>query len=540
MSLSFSASSLISRVVRVNFSNGKSGSDLLGAVGTLLTKPRKIANLTKLTGQQGQGGIIGWIWNKAASFVGWAVPQLLGFIRFSAVAIWQLFWTGVQSLWRFDWNASDQALKQMVGDQNLLLAQVWGGFVGQGIGYLAGLAVGYGISFLCPVIGGAALARAVTAAAAKEVIDDLGVSLRIALQQTAKSLAMQGLVSGYVNFRRWLKNADFDTLVKVFGREMATFIKFFWGNEGGPRMSGAASLERTIDRIPNKYVKAFLEEMLEESWDSFMEAGLIVMSEIDQAYAQSKLENQATLGTARTVEILPDKEAPSEKLTFVNVPQKLLMPTVQTAINTHRMVYNRDIGLVMGMPVEEYTRAKPQSLRLVIDLYSVKSPPFFRQTGPGFTWATITIPDVKRSALDWNKIKAALGGPNGYLWGRFRATVQLDTGRRLVLHAGSEQEAEKRVMALLELSNAELKSLNITEEKKAGERAQGKRLYKETTRVYPAFFTIINREKVLDPTKGNASLQGNYRDAKAKIPLWMPREPWDANDKIRRILRIGI
>lgn len=79
--------------------------------------------------------------------------------------------------------------------------------------------------------------------------------------------------------------------------------------------------------------------------------------------------------------------------------------------------------------------------------------------------------------------------------------------------------------------------MSVAEEKKEGRRATDKLLYKEPTRVYPAYFTIIHQENIV--TESNtATLSGNYKRNKARIPLWTETKPPDADEIIREALRV--
>jgi hypothetical protein len=79
--------------------------------------------------------------------------------------------------------------------------------------------------------------------------------------------------------------------------------------------------------------------------------------------------------------------------------------------------------------------------------------------------------------------------------------------------------------------------LTITEEKKEGRRKEfDKALFKETTRVYPAFLTIVNREKVLLEEQGRATLSGIYKERRFRIPLWTNEAPSDFDEIKSQIL----
>lgn len=218
---------------------------------------------------------------------------------------------------------------------------------------------------------------------------------------------------------------------------------------------------------------------------------------------------------------------------------QLLKPAITELLALHQLLESKDIGQFVGYPIEEFVRVKRQSpLSLDIVWYSVPTPPFQKRLkDERFVRAAYSIPELKRSALDWEKIKTAAGGKNGYLWGRFRATANLSNGSQMQVHGGSEGEAEDRLKALLTLSSAELLTLTIAEEKKEGRRATDKKLFKDTVRVYPAYFTVTNREKVI--TESNLStLEGDYHQIEGRVNLWTQEEPPNITEIFTEVLRV--
>ena len=542
MALALKSKELLSRVIRTNLSNAKSGKGLLAA--TLeIAKPRIIGKpvedgniLTRLAKWvfSGLGGFIGWavgaLWNAALNLT-W------GTVKFTFTSVWGMIVGAAQALWQFDWNASDKSLKASIANQNIALAATWGGVAGQSFGWLAGIGVGYGVSLVVPVIGGALLARSIAATVGREALEELAASFTAALRITARTLAKSAITNAYISFRQMVKRTDRKTLEKFLGKDAANTIKDQWGNEGGPNGSIAVFVDNKVEGIKNKALSAFIEEFLEESWDSFVEAGFIVAQELDSAAAQNKLSTQKQLGTERTLTLQPDNRVKGEVLTFANVPQNLLMPAVQQTINTHRLVNNRDIGQFVGALVEDYARAMPLALRAQIKLFSVKEPPYVSTKGRRITEVTVSIPDVRRTKLDWEAIKAACGGVNGYMWGRYKATAQLSNGRPFVVYGATADGAEENLKRFLLLSTAEITTINVAEELKEGARLTNPRLQKEAARVYPGYITIINRDLQLATDKGLPTKKGNYRDRSTRIELWGSQKPFDFEEVIRDVLK---
>lgn len=220
----------------------------------------------------------------------------------------------------------------------------------------------------------------------------------------------------------------------------------------------------------------------------------------------------------------------------------MLKPVITEILALHQLIENRNIGEFVGSTLEEHVRPRPQPLKIKILFYNVPSPPFeSSRNNINVTRVTCNVPFVSRSKIDWETIKTACGGANGYYWGRFRCTATLadDQGniRQMQVHGGSKSEAEQRLRTLQLLSDSTIVTLSNTEEEKVGRRATDKHLYKETTQVYPAYFTIIHQEKVV--TESNLpTLTGNYRRSKFRIPLWTSTKQSDVDEKIREALRV--
>ncbi|MBW4568045.1 MAG: hypothetical protein KME31_08480 [Tolypothrix carrinoi HA7290-LM1] len=228
--------------------------------------------------------------------------------------------------------------------------------------------------------------------------------------------------------------------------------------------------------------------------------------------------------------------------------EETLKPIITLLIAIHQLIENRDVGDIVAAPMPEVVRAEPQSVKVTIFFSPNKEPPFRNQPGSPELKPYCNIPDINLKKLTWANIKLAAGGTNGYNWGRFRATANLSNKRQMQIHAGSEKEAEERILAFADLSKATILTLSITEEKKVGRRAKNKLLYKETTRIYPTYFTVVNNQKILTEAereqyppelKVKGKLAGDFRRIKTqKIPLWTIKEPPNVKAIIKEALRV--
>ncbi|MBL1177826.1 hypothetical protein [Pantanalinema sp. GBBB05] len=539
MGILIAAANLGSRIIRKNVASGKTGRGLLDfiTVGAGETLPRKFAKLTKFQRDATpledfskspigkflnllvDNPITQWAWDISKAAGNWIGKEVWNFIGGSLTGVWGIITNGIQNIWRFDWNAADAELLALCESRNEQIAAAWGSLAGQGIGWLAGIAVGAGVSLVVPVIGSAALARYIAGKTAEEALEELAPAFRNVFLLTSSNLITNATINLYLNYRRFLKNLPHDTLVGIFGDDTANFITNIWGRgtQGGTKLSFSAYfIEEPVERIDNKLIKTFVENLLEEAWDSFVEAGFVVASQLDTAYSQQKLNNQNQLGTQRSCELVLDTRAPDEKLYFQNVPQQMLIPAVQSAINTHRMIHNRDVGQIVGQPAEEWIRAKPHYRQLVILFYAKERPPWRDTKGNMVKKAVYSIPDVK-VGVTWQEIKTAA---KPFTWGKYRATANLDNGRQMAVYGATPEEAKKVLNSLLMLSTAKILTLSVTEEE-----IRPARLKKSATKMYPVYATLLARRDSVTgkglPTLDNRVLS----EREIRFELWVNQEP---------------
>lgn len=241
---------------------------------------------------------------------------------------------------------------------------------------------------------------------------------------------------------------------------------------------------------------------------------------------------------------------------FLSGNEETLKPIITLLAGLHQMLDNKDIGQFLGTNVEEFVRANPHTIRMKIIYYSKKEPPYKLtsaeyQEGKKITRAIYNIPDLNKKECTWNNIKKLAGGSDGYMWGRFRATANLDNGRQMQVYGATEKEAEDRLKDLLKLSKAKLTTLSVAEEKNEGRRATDKWMFKESVRMYPASFSIINSQKIINQSnkqikkltsgKKRSNLSGDYVEyGTIRIALWNDKAPKNINKIIDEAFRIPL
>lgn len=502
MSITIAVKELVSRELR---------NRIAGAKGI-----RKISTDLRFSEADDGNGIVGRLVDSLKRFTGWLFKTILKVVPISVTAIFNWLFTGITRLSQFDWNATDAELRRIVQGQNVAVASAWGSFVGQGIGWLSAIGVGYGVGFLCPVIGSGALARVLASQVSQEAVDEIVFGLRAAIRQTLVSWTASAAVNAYIGLRKWIKRSGVGGLTRIFGDRAAGLVEI-WGTDSAPNISFSNLLEERIERIPQETTRAFYESLFDEAFDSFMEGGYIIAAEIDAAYAQAKIQQQKNAeGVPRGLEVFPDKENPRESIYFQGTQKDVKEQVLQT-LNTHRLVHNRDIGMVVGQPAEDWYRARPQRRKLVIVFKGAPSPPWV-SGGRVAKEASYSIPDAK-VGISWTELQTAC---DPYLWGKFRATANLNNGRQMAVYGASPQDAERTLRKLLRLSTAELVTLSISEEKD-----RNPKLRKDPVMMYPAFATMLIRRPSVDAS-GMTDLEGNtWDESRLRYEIWRPEQPPD-------------
>lgn len=512
MAIAISEDSLISKAVRT-------------AVGV-----RKINPLQASTKEQDQkGNFLGWIWQGAKKLVGFLVKSIFGAIRFTLTALWSAIHTSVDFIMNFNWNISDEALDQQVKGRWDALGGVLGGAVGNAIGWIAcGVLPGAAVAAFNEGLG-AYILKEVGEEALDEIASNLGAVVNFSYRAAAQSL----FAWAFKNTRKWLKKPGNIFAQALFGEKYAE-VMTAWGEKNGPSFTFADYRDERINEIPNVFWRNFVSNAIEEAWDACIEAGYVVAMSAESYIAAQKLNQRKLLGPERVVEITPNRESEHERIILAG-PEELIKPQIVQTLAQHQLIENRDIGQIVGSSIDEPMKAKLQAQRIVIKLFSRRSPPWYVK-GEKLQEVTIKVPDVPRSRMDWEKIKMAVGGPGGYTWGNWRATAELDNARQLVAYAATKNEAEKRVRALEALTEAKILTINCTEELDVGVRNENPELKKRATEVYPGYVTIfVNRPNT---QAGRVGKDGKRRkQASIRFNLWAATKPDNWDEEIAELFK---
>ncbi|OKH47299.1 hypothetical protein NIES2101_23970 [Calothrix sp. HK-06] len=479
-----------------------------------------------------QGGVLGWLWNGGKRIVGWLLQEAGKILSFSLSALWGWITSTVQFIWNFDWNVTDKTLDQQIKSKFDNLGSLLGGTLGNLVGYLG-----------CGVVPGAVvfsfnepLGAYILGQVSEELKDEFLANLSSLVRFTFISATQYLIMWSFKNVRKFIKsNVSF--FQDLFGEGAGNAIKA-WGSEGSKPWSFAIATNKAVESIPNTFVKNFVEEFLEEAWDGCVEAGYVVANSVDSFLAAEKLKKQEVpaVGKMTYVEVKPDRSLDHQRIVLAG-PQKLLETQIVSTLTNYQQMQDKDIGTFVGNPTDDYLRVRPQSLRIVIKFFSESSPPWQARTNSRLVTATYAIPEIEPSKIDWERLKQACGGVNGYLWGRYRATIILDNGRQIQCWGASGGEAEDRAKAFLQFTKGKpiRAKATITEDRTEDNTGS---FVKQPIRVYPAYFTILNQYQVPGANGSGIPINGKrYIRKRDRIDLWTSTKPDDFNEIVLEMLK---
>ena len=489
---------------------------------------------------------VGQLFGGLLEYGGWLTDTLRSVVSFSFTGAWGLIVQTVSNIYNFNWQVTDEDLDRRIEALRNGLITRFGGALGQTVGWLAcGVAPALGIMTFNELLGAYLLKEV-----GEEAVDELSSELVGLIRASFNLEAQKTIITAFKNTRKAIKkwnngleenSWERSVLDRLFDGRSEDLLNT-WGDEGRKPWSFRIWVEDRIESIESEPLQNFVEEFYEEFIDACVEAGYVIAGGLDSYVLQQQMTADATNGNERIVQVIPDREAddPSnptsnERLTLAGSERDIRsqLPQVMTS---YQMIENRDVGQWVGQPVAEAVKTSPNDITLRILLYSNKTPP----VRDSEQQASITIPDVKRTALDFNKIKEAVGGKNGYTYGRFRGKARLDNGKTITCYANSANNAEDRLKALAELVDPDIVGITVTEEVKTGARANGKPLEKNPIKIYPFSIYVENKEKILNQStdqNGFQTLDGTYKRKWNRIQIWPDDKPSDFDDVIAELLK---
>ena len=445
----------------------------------------RLLDLTEsIDGQE--GNFLTRIFNFGKKLIGFSIGALTNFIEWSFGELWDLAIEAFYEIKYFDWNQTDVALKDALRSNDAIITGALGRLTGTGLVWLTGVAVSAGLSFKFPVLAGRV---------ALELAQEGGQEIRSALTNlilTARNAVIQNVLIGSLLTARRLE---------LFGTQPIKRERKPW--------TFADAIEEKVNRISSNTLRSFVNGFLDGLEDSIIEMGYVVAFTLDDFYSASRQATGSVLGQERTTIITPDIRIEDEQI-IIEAPQDLAITHTQSVLANHQLIYNRDVGQIVGTPEEDYFSPTPQRRKLKVIFYSADKPPWRNADGSRVKVVECSIPDI-RTGLSWQRLK---NGIPRFTWGKYRVTAYLDNGRQMTVYGVSYREAEQQITRLMELSTATI--MNMTKGEPVTEVPNRRKL---PTLVYPVYAKLI---------EGDVTASGQFRSNRRRtqrIDLWVDSEP---------------
>lgn len=426
--------------------------------------------------------LVGFITKVAFEFGGWLLRNA-----------WDIIVEASFEILNFDWNQTDAEMQRQIDAGSVQIAGALGGLAGTGSVWLASVGLAGLVSMKFPVLGGDLAIKL-----AEEGAEEIRGSIVNLINVSKNVVTRNVILSTFLTARR----------MKLFGLAPVSTQKEPW--------TIAGAIETRVEAINNPLIRAFTEEFLESAGEAIIEAGYVASYVFDDFYSASKIAQRRLAGKQRAVKVTPDSRNRDETI-LLKGHQGNVIQSVQNALVSHQLIYNRDVGHIVGQPAEDWIRGTFQRRKLTIVFKSKEKPPWRPGAGQQRTKeVTITIPQAKRG-LTWQEVKTAA---KKWTWGKFRCTANLTEGRQMACYGATEVEAESKLREVLTLSTLEVLTLSVTQEKD-----RNPTMRKNPTEMYPAYATLLVRRGNVDP-EGVTDLSGNtYGSDTERFELWTDAPP---------------
>jgi hypothetical protein len=174
-------------------------------------------------------------------------------------------------------------------------------------------------------------------------------------------------------------------------------------------------------------------------------------------------------------------------------------------------------------------------------LYNYKEPPYWtKERRKKIIKTEIILENVKRTSVDWNKIKVVLGTSAVITKGEWKCIANLDNGKKLIIWTDTPKEGERFLEKIATLIEPDIiYPLQFTEHIGKGNNKAQK--FKEPNAMYAAHMVIINYDRLskyesFNNSKGAANPYKNPKFEKVKIQLHYDQKPSWVDAEIAKIL----
>ena len=433
---------------------------------------------------------IGTIFKVGSKFFGFLAKAALSFIDWTFGGLWDLVVQTYYELKYYDWNQSDEEIKQQIKSNNQQLVQSLGRLIGSGTVWVITIGVSAGLSVQYPVLAGR-----VALALAEEGGQEIKGQLTSFLSTSTETLTRNLIMSTHIGIRRIIREIN-----KNNKRTKPYLLQ--------------KKVKKVPKKVPNDFFKDFGTGFSEGVEDAIIESGYIVAYTLDDYYMSQREAIEASGGPVRTIEVFPDARNTDESI-ILHGTQETVTEQVQTYLATHQGIANRDVGIMIGQPYDDWHSARLQGRKILLEFDEKQFPPF-KKDGKSTRRVQITIPNVK-AGITWNKLKTLI--PK-FTWGPHLAHGIFDTRREMWVYGSTENEATNTLNIAASLSMDTLIDTGISHKT-----SQNKSRKKVPTVVYLVYASMLVRI----PTVGANDYQTidgkNRKMIKTRWEMWHENKP---------------
>jgi hypothetical protein len=484
------------------------------------------------------------IWDWFKGMVGWVAEKLMaivtGIFTFNFSDAWDRLQNDYFTMYNWDFNVTDADLDNRIKAMDKQIKVMAAEQVGRTIGtVLAGVA-GIGGAFML----NAQLGMYLLQEAGTEIVQDWVGEVSAAILGMKQINEQKKFIRRFQSMRRTMKfllnNPVGASLASLVGIDMEKVKS--WGEEKRKPWTYAGKVDAAVKSLPGDWADMG-EAALEGFGEAFWETGYIIAGALDSFFFDEALRDTPgqVNGQQQTIALIPDRSVPSERVVLSGRTENL-RSTIVTTLATHELLKNRDSGIsIIGNDGEEFPIVNSNGIKIIITLYNYKEPPYWTtERRKKIIKTEIILENVKRTSVDWNKIKVILGTSAVITKGEWKCIANLDNGKKLIIWTDTPKEGERFLEKLVTLIEPDIiYPLQFTEHIGKGNNKAQK--FKEANAMYAAHMVIINYDRLskyesFNNSKGTPNPYKNPKFEKVKIQLHYDEKPSWVDAEIAKIL----
>lgn len=322
-------------------------------------------------------------------------------------------------LYNFNWNQTDKQIEEAIESNNVAMAGQAGRLAASGIIRFSAIGVTKKAMTRYPKIDPRVLMEV-----KEEQRDEFMAGLRGALTGMRASVQSSFFLNTFMTFR------------KLAGKSP---------DKPGEPWIISEEIEKSTEKIQDKYLKSFLTQFREEAEDAIMDVGYLLTAGVQTSYLMAKEAKKQNSLLEKTVKYTPDESEPGN-FTFLTGDSDSIIDTVQTARAIAVTVEKKDIGEAVMVELPRAIRTEANHRILTAHYRAGVNGASTKPDGKRSTSKQFTISNVKPN-LTWQKLKDTLKPVDG---GPHKVICKMSDGHQLHGFFVSEAEGKKFLRSIAE------------------------------------------------------------------------------------------